>query len=188
MRLVAFRLWAYVLAQSKQGIQLATAWGLGGGAKSGACSTLGQKLELGLDRFSEVPEAGRMVPLPCRIALPRLSASCYPVLVHPCLIVVGAREVNTTGDAACERSSQPLSTLCLLPTYLPAPGMFWVGRQGKPRGYWGAQYQNEAGGESFSFLVFSFPYSVLCPDTPSGTGKVLCVPRMGTARQGLLVH
>lgn len=58
VRLVAFWLWACVLSHSKHGTQLAIAWGLGGSAKSDACYTLGQKLELGLDRFSEVPKGG----------------------------------------------------------------------------------------------------------------------------------
>lgn len=54
-----------------------------------------------------------------------ISASRCPVLLHPCLIVVGAQEVNMAGDVAFERFSQPLAILHLLPTCLP--GMFWVG-------------------------------------------------------------
>lgn len=61
--------------------------------------------------------------LPCGPHCPDSQHLC-PVLLHPCLIVVGTQEVNPAGHAAFERFSQPLPILCLLPTCLP--GMFWV--------------------------------------------------------------
>lgn len=72
----------------------------------------------------------------------------YLVLVHSCLIVVGAQEVNTAGKEAVQPlPAAHLSVCSSLPAaQMPAPGTFWVRRQGKPTGCWGSltQYQVEA--------------------------------------------